>query len=405
MDTVVSNYNNGEQNTMADEKQLKQFKGVIGKNPINTETEAIFEIGFTFHIISSIGNNDVLLQVGVANQNIIDLHPTLGKHQTAWTVSAAGCRDRYVCLIAESDGKILKSLPISEKKINSTVSKKIIYQLLPDENTATVYINTLENRFIVFKNVEFTNDLRPAIGVYNPKLAMTSLTNIKTRHIEFDVSTLHRKVFISADNSTISNIKFNDQFSQRNWRGNLVSYRGVLGDIQFNSKFFTGLPEYFEVKVEVNVMAYEIGALDHLFEIGFIQRQFVDYGKSLRSLTNAWVICARKCSTNKNICLQTWQFGRMHKEEILMHSTLSKQLKETHYLGFSLHLNTGVLMFFKRYPRQHFDTLRSLPYSKGVYPVFGVGNQKQISIGLRMGEYIPRFSFLGSHFKKPVCRL
>lgn len=405
MDTVVSNYNGNAQNTMTDEKQLKKYKGVIGKDQISTETETRFEIGFSFQIISGIENNDVLLQVGVANNDVIDLHPTMGKHQTAWTVSAAGCRSQYVCLIAESDGEILKSIPISEKKINSTVSKKIIYQLLPDENTVTVYINTFANKFIVFKNVEFTNALRLAVGVYNPKLAITSLTNIGTNHIEFDVSTLHRTVFMYADNNTISNIKFNDQFSQRNSRGNLVSYRGVLGDIQFNRKFFTGLPEYFEVKVEVNVMAYEIGAQDHLFEIGFTQRQFVDHGKSLRSLSNAWMICARKCSRNKNICLQTWQFGRMHKEEILMHSSFSKRLKEIIYLGFSLHLTTGEMMVFKRYPRKHIDTLSSVPFSKGVYPVFGVGSQRQVSIGLRMGESIPRFSFFGSHFKKPVCRL
>lgn len=152
-------------------------------------------------------------------------------------------------------------------------------------------------------------------------------------------------------------------------------------------------------------MAYEIGAHDHLFEIGFTQRQFVDHGKSLRSLSNAWMICARKCSTNKNICLQTWQFGRMHKEEILIYSSFSKRLKETIYLGFSLHLNIGELMVFKRYPRKHIDTLSSVPFSKGVYPVFGIGSQQQVSIGLRMGESIPRFSFFGTHFKKPVCRL
>lgn len=405
MDTVVSNFNDNAQNTMTDEKQLNKFKGVIGKNQIRTDTETRFEIGFTFHIISSIENNDILLQVGVANEDVIDLHPTVGKHQTAWTVSAAGCKGHHVCLIAESDGEILKSIPISEKKINSTVSKKLIYQLLPNENTVTVYINTLKNKFIVFKNVEFTNFLRPVVGVYNPKLAITSLTNIETKHIEFDVSTLHRAVFMSADNNTISNIKLNDQFSQRNSRGNLVSYRGVLGDIQFNSQFFTGLPEYFEVEAVVNVMAYEIGAQDHVFEIGFTQRQFVDHGKSLRSLPNAWMICARKCSTNKNICLQTWQFGRRHKEEILMYSSFSKQLKETIYLGFSLHLNTGELMVFKRYPRKHIDTLSSVPFSKGVYPVFGIGSQQKVSIGLRMGESIPRFSFFGYHFKKPVCRL
>lgn len=95
----------------------------------------------------------------------------------------------------------------------------------------------------------------------------------------------------------------------------------------------------------------------------------------------------------------------MHKEEILMHSSFSKRLKEIIYLGFSLHLTTGEMMVFKRYPRKQIDTLSSVPFSKGVYPVFGVASQRQVSIGLRMGESVPRFSFFGSHFKKPVCRL
>lgn len=63
------------------------------------------------------------------------------------------------------------------------------------------------------------------------------------------------------------------------------------------------------------------------------------------------------------------------------------------------------MMVFKRYPRKHIDTLSSVPFGKGVYPVFGIGSQQLVSIGLRMGESIPRFSFFGSHFKKPVCRL
>lgn len=56
MDTVVSNYNGNAQNTMTDEKQLKKYKGVIGKDQISTETETRFEIGFSFQIISGIEN-------------------------------------------------------------------------------------------------------------------------------------------------------------------------------------------------------------------------------------------------------------------------------------------------------------------------------------------------------------
>lgn len=73
-----------------------------------------------------------------------------------------------------------------------------------------VYINIFVNKFIVFKNVEFTNVLRFVVGVYNLKLAIIFFINIGINYIEFDVLILYWIVFMFVDNNMILNIKFND---------------------------------------------------------------------------------------------------------------------------------------------------------------------------------------------------
>nr|XP_022338372.1 uncharacterized protein LOC111133924 [Crassostrea virginica] len=273
MDTVLSNFKITDENKEVGEKQLKKFKGIVGKYLLSPDTDTKFEIGFTFNTVSSVQNNEVLLQMGVADHTVIDLFPTLGIHEKAWSVSVAGCRNEYICLIAESGGKILEKLPISENKNNTAVSRKLLFHCIPHRNTMVVSINTPKNEFVEFKGVDFKGNLLPALAAYNPKLARTTLTNIQPDDLELDITSLHRAVFMSEDNNTISNTKVNSQYSKRNVVGNLLNYKGVVGDVQFNKKFHMGLPEYFELKVEINVMAFDFGAQDHLFDVGFTHQK------------------------------------------------------------------------------------------------------------------------------------
>ena len=405
MDTVLSNFKLTVENKEEEEKQLKKFKGIVGKYLLSPDTETKFEIGFTFNTVSNVQNNEVLLQMGVADQTVIDLFPTLGIHEKAWSVSVAGCRNEYICLIAESGGKILEKLPISENKNNTAVSRKLLFHCIPHRNTMVVSINTPKNEFVEFKGVDFKGNLLPALAAYNPKLARTTLTNIQPDNVELDITSLHRDVFMSENNNTISSAKINNLFSKRNVVGNLVNYKGVIGDIQFNQKFHMGLPEYFEVRVDIDVMAFEIGAKDHLFEIGFTHQDEVDHGKTLRRIPKAWFICAKKCSTDmKALCLQTWHNGAKHKEVDFIRSSTGRFM-DTIFLGFALNTKANTIIFSRRYPRKEISSFKNVIFNQGLYPVFGIDKYQKVSLALRTAESIPRLSMFGYHFKKPVCFL
>ena len=406
MDTVLSNFKITDENKEVGEKQLKKFKGIVGKYLLSPDTDTKFEIGFTFNTVSSVQNNEVLLQMGVADHTVIDLFPTLGIHEKAWSVSVAGCRNEYICLIAESGGKFLEKLPISENKNNTAVSRKLLFHCIPHRNTMVVSINTPKNEFVEFKGVDFKGNLLPALAAYNPKLARTTLTNIQPDDLELDITSLHRAVFMSEDNNTISNTKVNSQYSKRNVVGNLLNYKGVVGDVQFNKKFQMGLPEYFELKVEINVMAFDFGAQDHLFEVGFTHQDQVDQGKTLKRIPASWFICAKKCSTNmKALCIETWHNGAKHKEVDFIHSSTSGRFIDTIVLGFAVDTKANKIIFSRRNPRKEISSFRNVIFNKGVYPVFGINNHQKVSLALRTGESIPRFSLFGYHFKKPVCFL
>lgn len=404
MDTVLSNFKLSDENIKKIGNQMTKFKGIVGKYRLNPSTETKFEIGFTFYTISKVLRYDVLLQVGIADQNVIDEYPTLGLHDKAWSVSVVGCKKEHICLIAESGGNILEKLPISENKNNTTVSRKVLFHCIPHRNIIIVSINRPENEFVEFREVDFRSRLQPALAVYNPTLAITTLSNIKPKNLELDVTTLHRAVFISEDNNMISNTNMNNQFSKRNDVGNLVNYKGVVGDIQFNSKFGTGLPEYFEVSVDINVMAFQFDKQNHLFEIGFAHQDQIDNGRTLKKIS-AWFICAKRCSwTMKCLCLQTWHDGKAHVE-IGFLCRSSERFKDTLLLGFTLDTKTKQIIFSRRDPREEISTFGNVPFDKDVYPVFGINDYLNVSLSLQMGESIPRFSIFGKHFKRPVCLL
>ncbi|XP_061180240.1 uncharacterized protein LOC133188769 [Saccostrea echinata] len=406
MDTVLSNYKISEINSENEEKQFKRFKGVVSKNPLNRHKNSIFEVGFTFDVIADVGNNQVLFQVGVAKRDLVDLDATLGIHEQAWSIAAVGCENQYICLIAQSDGKDIEKLPISENKINSTVSKKIIFQCIPSKKILMVSINTPEHKFVQFEDIALNKDLRSALAIYNPTLARTTLTVLQTSSLELDITTLHRLIFMSEDNNTISNFKVNEKFTRRNNRGNLIKYKGVIGDVQFNRKFYTGLPEYFEVIAAVDVIAYDTGTQGYIFEIGFTRQHLVDRGNTIRYLATGWVICAKRCKQDRNaICLQTWHDGQMKEEFSIYNLGRSKRYKDEIVLGFVLDSNRGTIKFSKRSPKKHIGSFNNVPFSKGIYPVFGIDYHQKVSLRLQTAESISRFSLFGYHFKTPVCLL
>lgn len=403
IDTVLSNFKLSDEKKKKSNQMIK-FKGIVGKYRLNPSTETKFEIGFTFYTISKVPRNDVLLEVGIADQDVIDEYPTLGIHDKAWSVSVGGCEKEHICLIAESDGNTLEQLPISENKNNTSVSRTVLFHCFPHRNIIIVSIDRPENEFVEFREVDFRSRLQPALAVYNPTLAITTLSNIKPNNLELDVTTLHRAVFISEDNNTISNTNMNNQFSNRNDFANLVNYKGVVGDIQFNSKFGTGLPEYFEVSVYINVMAFQFVKQNHFFEIGFAHQDQIDNGSTLKKIP-AWFICAKRCSwAMKCLCLETWHDGKADVEIVFLCRS-SDLFSDTLLLGFTLDTKTEQIIFSLRNSRGVISTFRNVPFDKDVYPVFGISDYLNVSLSLQMGKSIPRFSIFGFHFKRPVCLL
>ncbi|XP_062574833.1 uncharacterized protein LOC134236671 [Saccostrea cucullata] len=406
MDTVLSNYKINGINSQNEEKQLKKFKGVISKNPIDMLDNSMFEVGFTFDVITDVGHNQVIFQVGVAKKGLIDLDATLGIHDKAWSIAAVGCENKYICLIAQSDGKDIEKLPISENKINSTVSKKIIFQWIYSKRELLVSLNIPEHRFVKFEDIALGEDLHPAFAIYNPTLAKTTLTLLKTSHLEMDVTTLHRTVFMSDDNNTISNFKVNEKFTRRNNRGNLIKYKGAIGDVQFNKMLYSGLPEYFEVVASIDIIAYDTETQGCIFEVGFTRQHLVDRGKTIRYLATGWVICAKRCQQDRNaICLQTWHDGQQQKSSTIYHLSKSKRYKDEIVLGFFLDSRRGTIEFIRRSPKKQIDLFNNVPFSKGIYPVFGINYHQKVSLKLQTAASIPRLSLFGYHFKKPVCLL
>ncbi|XP_048769427.2 uncharacterized protein LOC125675682 isoform X3 [Ostrea edulis] len=214
-DTSLSNYAQDGWNM---EKQLKKYKGIISKQPLDSHTDTSFEIGFTYLVLSRVLNNQVLLQIGIAHRSLIDFDLTLGNHKYAWSISVAGCDDNYLCLVAENDGKKMEEVKISENVVNSTSSKKLIFQYSPINAFLIVSINVVTKEFITFRNIMIQEEMWAAFAVYNPALAETTVASL---NLELDFTTLHRVVFISDDERCISNVQLTDSYQTRNRKGNL----------------------------------------------------------------------------------------------------------------------------------------------------------------------------------------
>lgn len=397
-DTSLSNYAQDGWNM---EKQLKKYKGIISKQPLDSHTDTSFEIGFTYLVLSRVLNNQVLLQIGIAHRSLIDFDLTLGNHKYAWSISVAGCDDNYLCLVAENDGKKMEEVKISENVVNSTSSKKLIFQYSPINAFLIVSINVVTKEFITFRNIMIQEEMWAALAVYNPALAETTVASL---NLELDFTTLHRVVFISDDERCISNVQLTDSYQTRNRKGNLERYRGVVGDIQFSSKFLEIYPQYFEVVIETDVFALHLRTNEFFFEIGFTRHQLVDSGTMLKYFNSTWSVCATLCRKSKyHVCLQTWENKLLRKEWDIFQLGRSKIFKDITVLGFVIDIELQTITIIRRGQRKHIDKFSGVPFDEGVFPVFGVSHWPKISLKLQTGNSIPSYSIFGYNFIHPAC--
>ncbi|XP_061194588.1 E3 ubiquitin-protein ligase TRIM33-like isoform X1 [Saccostrea echinata] len=159
------------------EKQLQNYKGIIGNFAFKDPGKYYYEVDVSFTIYQPLEQTWLVYELGICRKDIIDTHHTVERHEHA--------RSCYVARYPE-DGKLahefwhnrdlLTYVPLSDNAAGITV--ELTYGLLIDTKRRkwTVADVGKQKKLHTFTGIDFTEALLPVFGTYNPDLVSVEMT-------------------------------------------------------------------------------------------------------------------------------------------------------------------------------------------------------------------------------------
>ncbi|XP_048745578.1 E3 ubiquitin-protein ligase TRIM33-like isoform X2 [Ostrea edulis] len=159
------------------EKQLQNYKGIIGNFAFKELGKYYYEVDVSFTIYQPLEQTWLVYELGICRKDIIDTHHTVERHDHA--------RSCYVARYPE-DGKLahefwhnrdlLTYVPLSDNAAGITV--ELTYGLLIDTRRRkwTVADVVKQKKLHTFTGIDFTDALYPVFGTYNPDLVSVEMT-------------------------------------------------------------------------------------------------------------------------------------------------------------------------------------------------------------------------------------
>lgn len=148
--------------------QLKNYYGLIGNTCFKDKIKIYYEVKFVYTIYTALTSTNLILEIGLAQRDQIDVNDFVGYVKNGWSFVLARCgTSNKVCIRAKHDGKLQINELYGKNRPGLTVSDKFGILIDRERNTFSL----LSNKTVIYsyQNVESYYDLCPVFGVHNKK--------------------------------------------------------------------------------------------------------------------------------------------------------------------------------------------------------------------------------------------
>ena len=156
--------------------QLLKYRGVVANICLENNTKMYYEVTYEYEILLSLDVGLLVLEVGVAEPDLIDNHYKASSTKVGgWSFALAECKTYdSICLW----GRHLEDIYVKETVSNDTkgtnANGKFAFYIDRTENTFSILWNS--EIFYTFVGVDSNTTLCPVFAVYNNAWLKASLT-------------------------------------------------------------------------------------------------------------------------------------------------------------------------------------------------------------------------------------
>lgn len=162
--------------------QLRKYYGLIGNTCVKDKTKVYYEVKFDYKIYTALRATHLILEIGLAQRDQIDVNDFLGYVEKGWSFALARCgTSNNVCIRARHEGKLKTNKFYGKNKPGLTVSDK--FGILIDRERNTFSLTSNKTVIYTYQNVESYFDLCPVFGVHNKKILDVRLQIINSTAI------------------------------------------------------------------------------------------------------------------------------------------------------------------------------------------------------------------------------
>jgi len=148
--------------------QLRKYYGLIGNTCFKDKTKVYYEVKIKYKIHTALSSTNLILEIGLAQRDQIDINDFLGSVEKGWSFVLARCgTSNNVCIRAKHEGKLQINKFYGKNKLGLTVSDK--FGILIDRERNTFSLMSNKTVIYTYQNVESDFDLCPVFGVHNKK--------------------------------------------------------------------------------------------------------------------------------------------------------------------------------------------------------------------------------------------
>lgn len=159
--------------------QLRNYYGLISNTCFKEKTKIYYEVRFEYTIHIALTATNLILEIGLAQHDQIDVNDFLGYVEKGWSFVLARCgTSNNVCIRAKHKGKLQINEFYGKNRPALTVSNK--FGILIDRERNTFSLMSNKTVIYTFQNVVSDFDLCPVFGVHNKKKLDVSLRIINS---------------------------------------------------------------------------------------------------------------------------------------------------------------------------------------------------------------------------------
>ena len=156
--------------------QLLKYRGVVANICLENNTKMYYEVTYEYEILRSISKRGLVLEVGVAEPDLIDNHyKASSKKVGGWSFALAECGTYdSICLWGGHLEDVYVKETVSNDTKGTNANGRFAFYIDRIENTFSILWNS--EIFYTFVGVDSNTTLCPVFAVYNNAWLKASLT-------------------------------------------------------------------------------------------------------------------------------------------------------------------------------------------------------------------------------------